>query len=97
MQLCVGIFAGAIPRLVQTRVRKAISGYGTFAAAANNCVGTGKSFKQSMQRLGNSSRIIADAHLHTPIRRSESLPTATQVNFANDLDVLFGEIVRILR
>jgi hypothetical protein len=76
---------------------KAISGYGTFAAAANNCVGAGKSFKQSMQRLGNSSRRIADMYLHTQIRRSESLPTSTQVNFANDLDVLLGEIVRILR
>ena len=76
---------------------KAISGYGTFAAAANNCGGAGKSFTDLIQRLQGSSRKMADAHLHTPIRRSESLPMATQVNFANDLDVLLGEIVRKLR
>ena len=76
---------------------KAISGYGTFVAAASNYGGAGKSFKQSMRHLQRSWRNIADAHLHTPIRRSESLPVATQVSFAPDLDVLLGEIVRVLR
>jgi hypothetical protein len=53
--------------------------------------------KGSMQHLQESSRKIANAHLHTLIRTKENLPTATQVNFANDLDVLLGEIVRVLR
>ena len=56
-----------------------------------------KSFKDSMIHLDKSSRKIADSFLHTHIRRKESLPTKTQVNFSNDLDVLLGEIVRILQ
>jgi hypothetical protein len=67
-----------------------------FAEVANNYNGT-NSFKQSMQNLSNSSRKIADAHLHTQIRNKESLPNQVQVDFSNDLDVLLGEIVRILR
>ena len=39
---------------------------------------------------------IGDAHLHVQIRQRESLPTPTQVNFSNDLDVLLGEVVRLL-
>jgi hypothetical protein len=74
-----------------------IFGYGTFEQVANNYGGGGQSFKRSMLHLQRSLRNIADAHLHTQIRRSESLPTATQVDFKNDLDVLLGEIVRKLR
>ncbi|MBL8098334.1 MAG: hypothetical protein JNK81_04090 [Anaerolineales bacterium] len=57
----------------------------------------GKSFKESMLHLENSSRKIADRHLHSHIRQKENLPVATQVNFANDLDVLLEEIVTILK
>ena len=57
----------------------------------------GKSLKKSFQNLQNSSRNIADAHLHEPIRSRESLPNETQIDFRNDLDVLLGEIVRILK
>lgn len=57
----------------------------------------GKSFKESMVYLDNSSRKIADRHLHSQIRKRENLPYATQVNFANDLDVLLEEIVAILK
>lgn len=56
-----------------------------------------RSFKGSMQNLENSSRKIADAHLHIHIRSKESLPNRTQVDFHNDLDVLLQEIVRILK
>ena len=57
-----------------------------------------KSFKDSMNILEKSSRKIADAYLHTHIRKHEStLPTFTQINFKNDLDVLLQEIVRIIR
>jgi|GEM_PF-1366625 hypothetical protein len=57
----------------------------------------GGSFKKSMQQLNNSSRNIADRHLHSQIRKKENLPLHTQVYFANDLDVLLEEIVTILK
>jgi hypothetical protein len=65
----------------------------TFTEVANN-YGT-KSFKDSMSHLENSSRKIADSYLHTKIRKKESLPNKTQVNFSSDIDVLLAEIVRI--
>lgn len=69
-------------------------GFDTFAQVAANYAG-GKSFKASMQRLEGSSRNISDMHLHMPIRSRESVPTATQVDFAAELDVLLGEVIRI--
>ena len=74
-----------------------ILGYGTFNEVANNYGAGGKSFKESMDRLNTSSRKIADQHLHQLIRASEVLPSSTQVDFSNDLDVLLGEVVRILK
>lgn len=73
-----------------------IFGCSRFADVANQYAGS-KSFKDSMLHLDNSSRKIADQHLHCHIRKSETLPTLTQVNFSNDLDVLLAEIVRILK
>lgn len=55
-----------------------------------------RSFKDSMIHLEKSSRKIADSYLHTHIRRKESLPNETQVDFSRDLDVLLAEIIRIL-
>ncbi len=72
-----------------------IFGYTKFSEVANNYDKGGKSFKQSVRHLEQSSRCIADAHLHVQIRKSETLPNRTQVNFSNDLDVLLAEIVRI--
>jgi len=69
---------------------------GKFSEVADNYAGA-KSFKDSMKILNSSARKIGDAHLHTQIRRSETLPTATQVNFSSDVDVLLAEIVRILK
>lgn len=66
-----------------------------FSEVANNYSGS-KSFKESMMHLEKSSRKIADQYLHTQVRPSESLPNQTQVNFSNDIDVLLGEIVRVL-
>jgi hypothetical protein len=68
-------------------------GLNNFNEVCNN-YGT-KSFRENMNNLNKSSRKIADSFLHTPIRNKESLPTKTQVNFKNDLDVLLQEIVRI--
>src|SRR2546425_4274531 len=67
----------------------------SFKEVANNYGGGGKSFKEAMQHLENASRKAADAHLHMPIRKSETLPVAQQVNFDAPLDVLLSEIVRI--
>lgn len=65
-----------------------------FQEVSNSYNGS-KSFKKSMQNLQNSLRNVADAFLHTQIRRAEVLPTSNQVNFKADLDVLLSEIVRI--
>ena len=73
-----------------------IFGVSTFAAVANNYAGT-RSFRESMLNLENSSRRIADQHLHGQIRSSETLPTARQVDFSPDMDVLLAEIVRVLK
>jgi hypothetical protein len=67
----------------------------TFAEVANNYPGS-KSFRESMLNLENSSRNIADQHLHCQIRSSENLPTARQVDFSPDVDSLLSEIARIL-
>jgi hypothetical protein len=72
-----------------------IFGKNTFSEVANNYGGGGRSFKETMHHLENAARKVADSHLHTPIRKSETLPTAQQVNFAAQLDVLLSEIVRI--
>jgi hypothetical protein len=68
----------------------------TFAEVANNYDG-GKSFKDCMLRLEGAARKIADAHLHTRIRSTESVPTRVQVNFSNEIDVLLAEVVRVLQ
>ena len=73
-----------------------VFGSRTFNEVVNNYAGT-KSFKESMERLNSSSRKIADQHLHTPIRKSESVPTMNQVDFSNDIDVLLAEVYRILK
>jgi hypothetical protein len=73
-----------------------IFGFKTFNEVVNNYNGT-KSFKESMERLNTSSRKIADQHLHTPIRKSETIPTMNQVDFSNDIDVLLSEIYRIMK
>ena len=68
----------------------------TFAEVANN-VGGSKSFRESMAYLDNSARKIGDQHLHVQIRKSEVLPTSTQVDFSPALDLPVSEIVRILK
>ena len=66
---------------------------GSFKDVCDNC-GT-KSFRDSMNNLNKSCRKIADSYLHNRIRKKETLPNKTQINFKNDLDVLLQEIVRI--
>lgn len=73
-----------------------IFGLSKFSEVANNYSGT-KSFKDSMKLLHQSLRNVADSHLHVQIRRKETLPVFTQVNFKADLDFLLSEIIRLLR
>lgn len=54
-----------------------------------------KSFKKNMSHLNESLKNIADGFLHLQIRKTETLPNETQVDFRQDLDSLLGEIVRI--
>ncbi len=53
----------------------------------------GRSDKKSIMRLYQSAKNIADNLLHEHIKKIESLPKKTQVNFAAELDVLLGQIV----
>jgi hypothetical protein len=73
-----------------------IFGVDKFSQVHSN-YGGGKSFKNSMESLGNLMRPIADSFLHAQIRRSESLPTQNQVNFGPAIDTLLAEVIRILR
>ncbi len=70
-------------------------GMATFAEVANNYSSV-RSFKETMKRLEEAARKIADGHLHGQIRRKETLPEPQQVNFAAEVDALLAEIVRIL-
>lgn len=68
-----------------------IFGYNTFNQV---CGAYGKkSFKEISTKLNLSSRKLADSYLHDPIRKKETLPNITQVNFSQELDFLLGEIV----
>ena len=71
-----------------------VFGFSTFAQVAAQC--PGKSVKASLEHLEKSLRPIADSHLHQRVRRKEVLPTRTQVDFRNDLDVLLAEVIRRL-
>lgn len=52
-----------------------------------------KTFKDISAKLNESSRKLADSYLHDPIRKKETLPNRTQVNFSQELDYLLGEII----
>jgi hypothetical protein len=66
----------------------------TFSQFASSIAG--RSIKGSMERLQSSSRHVSDTWLHQQIRSSETLPTATQVDFRQELDALLGEVCRAL-
>jgi hypothetical protein len=72
-------------------------GVTTFAEVANNVASAERSFKNSMEYLQKGAREISNLHLHVPMRKSESLPNATQVFFAREIDLLLGDVVRRLK
>ena len=73
-----------------------IFGKENFARVANEYP-FAKSIKPSIGRLQSQARDGADFHLHQPIRKHEVLPTAAQVAFRQELDVLLGEVIRVVR
>ncbi len=56
-----------------------------------------KSVKKSLDNLNNSMKNIADYHNHVQASETDSLPTMTQVDFSNDLDVLLSEVCKKLK
>lgn len=89
---CFGAnFFFATAALVRTIINHVppIFGAKTFAEVANN-VG-GKSVKKSFLRLETASRDISNDLLHQQIQKREVLPTAIQVDFKNELDVLWAK------
>lgn len=67
----------------------------SFSEVANNH--GGKSFKETMLTLDNSSRKIADLYLHTHISNKEDTPLEQQVNYSQPLDLLLSEIIKLMK
>lgn len=88
--------AGMLLRTITDHVPP-VFGYTDFAHVASEYGEGGASFKNSVKRLYESLRQIANSYLHMPIRKKEVLPNRIQVNFSSDLDVLLAEIVRRLK
>ena len=57
----------------------------------------GKSIKKSLLNLEKSFKNIADNHIHSQIKKVETIPNLTQVDFSNDLDVLLSEIIKKIK
>ena len=72
-------------------------GHLSFVQVASNYAGGGKSFKEAMEHLQGAAKKIGDGHLHTQIRKTETLPTKQQVSCGQQLDLLLGEIIRIMK
>lgn len=72
-----------------------IFGLRSFSEVANNY--GGKSFKEAMLNLENSSRKIADLYLHTQVKSHEVLPVEQQVNFSPAVDLLLAEVIQLTK
>jgi hypothetical protein len=70
-------------------------GLRTFAEVVSSYA-WGRSRRDAMDHVENSTRKVADLHLHSVATRHELLPNQAQVNFGPTLDVLLGEIVKLL-
>jgi len=71
-----------------------IFGMDTFNKVTNHY--GGRSFRESMQRLENLIK-IADKYAHEQIKKYIDPPNPTQIDFKANLDVLFGEIIILLK
>ena len=90
------ITTAALVRIIMDHVPP-LFGFDTFDQVAANYGGpkAHKSFKSSVTHLQQSMRNISDAQIHSHIRRTDTLPNATQVDVKRDLDILLAEVVRI--
>jgi hypothetical protein len=84
LMLCRAIIDHVPPIFGQDSFAQVVSGYSP------------KSTRASLEHLQRSLRNIADSALHTHVRRTETLPTRAQVAFSADMDVLLGEVARVL-
>ena len=80
-------------RTVMNHIAPAL-GHPTFAQVAANA--TPKHFKVAAQALEVFGRTVADFHLHETMNDQLSLPTNTQVNMSQQLDVVLSEVERAL-
>jgi hypothetical protein len=69
-------------------------GYLSFAEVAGQY--PGKSFKAAAVPLETFARKVADKHMHEPLSEHLALPNGTQVYAAPALDVVLGELERVL-
>jgi hypothetical protein len=90
------ITTAALVRIIMDHVPP-LFGFNDFDQIAANYGGpkAHRSFKKSMTHLQQSMRNISDAQIHSPLRPTDALPNATQVDVKGDLDVLLAEIIRI--
>jgi hypothetical protein len=72
-----------------------IFGFDSFTKVANQYRGS-KSFRDIARNLDDSTRKVADAHLHEQIRKREVLPNQQQVDAHQSLDFILAEVVRLL-
>ncbi|WSH19059.1 hypothetical protein U8Q07_14945 [Rhizobium ruizarguesonis] len=56
-----------------------------------------RSIRGSFEHIHTALRHIADSALHLHIRRRETIPAVTQVDFRQSFDVLMSELLRALR
>jgi hypothetical protein len=92
----------AVALLIRTVINHVPPALGlrTFAEVSNNYGGdpkTNKSFKKIASKLEEVARNIGDRIAHETMRDVEGLPTATQIDFSQELDVLLEEVVRALQ
>jgi hypothetical protein len=73
-----------------------VFGFDRFKQVVANYGGT-RSFGEAMRGLDLVFRKMADQYLHEVVRPREELPNGTQVDFRQALDLLLGEVVRVLR
>lgn len=71
-----------------------IFGFTSFKQVAANHLAPSSLSKQ-FKHLQDSFRDKADMQLHGTIRAREDLPTAVQVDYSADLDVVLGEVIRL--
>lgn len=85
------ITVGALIRILIDHVPP-ILGFDTFKMVASSY--PGKSLKETFSHLENGSRKVSDGLIHQSIRKKESLPNLTQVNYSANIDVLLSEVIR---